>query len=388
MVTRRFWPLVGGAEMVMANLARQFRQQGAESTIVTAQWQPDWPRDFVHREVPVVRLPQPRTRGWGTWRYIRQLSRWLRDHQDEFDLVFVSMLKHSAYAAISVGQTLKQPVVLRAEGAGPTGDCQWQQTARFGRRIQDHCRRAAAVLAPSQQVHEELLELGYAPDRLHHVANGVALGPAPTADNRRAARQALGDTSLELRLEPEQKLVVFTGRLDRNKGLFDLVDAWRDVASQQPEARLWLIGEGPDSDEIRRRIFEQQLDGKILMPGAFDEVDQSLQAADLFVFPSYAEGLSLSLLEAMAHRLPVVASDIPGNQQLLDDQLHGQLVPCRDPAALARAILDSLQHTTVAADMAMAAYQRVVQHYSLQRMATDHLELFQQLVDQSQSAGQ
>ena len=92
--------------MVMANLAQQFLKQDTRPVILTASWDPDWPSDIVHREVSVVRLPQPRTRAWGTWQYMRRLSRWLLQNRDRYDLIFVSMLKHSAYVAITVGQKL------------------------------------------------------------------------------------------------------------------------------------------------------------------------------------------------------------------------------------------------------------------------------------------
>ncbi len=132
-VMRRYWPLVGGAEMVMANLASELRERGATVTIVTAQWHADWPQEVVHREVPVVRLPNPLQRGWGTLRYMLAFSGWLRKHRDEFDLVYVSMLKHDAHAAVGALARSQIPVVLRAEGGGPAGDCQWQHTARLDR---------------------------------------------------------------------------------------------------------------------------------------------------------------------------------------------------------------------------------------------------------------
>lgn len=380
MVTRRFWPLVGGAEMVMANLSQQFLAQGARPVILTAMWDPDWPTDLVHRDVPVVRLPQPRTRGWGTWRYMHQLGRWLMGNREQYDLVFVSMLKHSAYTAIKVGRKLGVPVLLRAEGAGQTGDCQWQETARFGRRIRTRCQQASAVVAPSQQVADELLAAGYPADRLHSLPNGVALGNARTDATRAEARKILAEVNAALQVEPGGKLVVFTGRLDRNKGLLDLVDAWADVDQADPSSRLWLIGDGPDRELIFERIQQRDLQGKVLLPGSFDHVDVILQAADLFVLPSYAEGLSLSLLEAMAQHVPVVASDIAGNRQLIDDQVHGRLVPVRDAPALAQAIRGALAEQGSSGEMAETAFQRVKQSHGLEDMALGHLELFRQVL--------
>lgn len=383
MVTRRFWPLVGGAEMVMANLSEQFLKQGAEPVILTAMWEPDWPTDLVHREVPVVRLPQPRTRGWGTWRYMRELGRWLLANRGSYDVIFVSMLKHSAYTAINVGQKLGVPVLLRAEGAGPTGDCQWQQEARFGSRIRTRCQQAAGVVAPGQQVAEELLAVGYSADRVYHLPNGVSLGTERSRATRDAAREVLVEVNPGLQVNDGGKLVVYTGRLDRNKGLLDLVDAWAEYTSKHPASRLWLIGDGPDRDVIFDRIEQRNLRGRIVLPGSFDDVDVILQAADLFVLPSYAEGLSLSVLEAMAQHLPVVASDIPGNRQLIDNHLHGRLVPTAEPSALAMTIEMALAEEGASAEMAVAAYQRVRQSYSLETMANDHLELFSQALSES-----
>ncbi|MCP3694380.1 MAG: hypothetical protein GY917_19400, partial [Planctomycetaceae bacterium] len=80
LVTRRFWPLVGGAEMVMANLGAEFQQRALPCQILTAQWEASWPVEVVHREVPVVRLRNPRQRIWGTLRYLRSLANWLKAH--------------------------------------------------------------------------------------------------------------------------------------------------------------------------------------------------------------------------------------------------------------------------------------------------------------------
>ena len=91
---------------------------------------------------------------------MRQLGRWLLANRDQYAVIFVSMLKHSAYTAINVGQKLGVPVLLRAEGAGQTGDCQWQETARFGSRIRARCQQASGVVAASQQIADELVAAG------------------------------------------------------------------------------------------------------------------------------------------------------------------------------------------------------------------------------------
>ena len=121
---------------MMARLAAALQHAGEEVTVLTAAWQTDWPAQFEHHGVRTIRLPNPPARFWGTLRYMRAVAAWLGANRERFDLVYVSMLKHDAYAAIGALQQAAVPVVVRAEGAGKTGDCHWHQTARFGRRIQ------------------------------------------------------------------------------------------------------------------------------------------------------------------------------------------------------------------------------------------------------------
>src|SRR5690606_26773199 len=137
----------------------------------------------------------------------------------------------------------------------------------------------------------------------------------------------------------ESPVVLYTGRLHEAKGLLDLVKAWRLVLEKRPTARLWLVGEGPLRDRLWQFISDYELRHRILMPGAFDQVDELLDASDAFVLPSYQEGMSLALLEAMAAGVPAIATDIEANRQLIEHERDGLLVPIADPPALAAAIL-------------------------------------------------
>jgi len=376
LVTRRFWPLVGGAEMVMANLACELRRHGCAVTLLTAQWQSQWPTELVHREIPVMRLPNPPQRGWGTLRYMLALGRWLRTHGRDLDLVYVSMLKHDAYAALRALADTPVPVVLRAEGAGETGDCAWQQSARFGARIRRACQGADALIAPSLSIRDELLAAGYPAARTHFIANGVTVGPPRDQESRWAARRALAEVNYDLACDASDLVAVYTGRLHPAKGWCELLQACPLVLQRYPSARLWLVGEGPARDELFELILDLELRGKVLMPGCFDDVQDLLQAADAFVLPSHEEGMSLSLLEAMAAGLPVVATDIPGNRALVEPGVHGVLTPPRDAAQLARAILEVWDRPVWATLLGQAARQRVAASFSLEACVAKHLDHF------------
>ena len=379
LITRRFWPLVGGAEVVMGSLAIALRQFGVQSTILTAQWSKTWPAQCLVCDVPVVRLPQPQRRGWGTLRYMNAVSRWLRTHKHEIDVVYVSMLKHDAYAAVgSLAQT-DIPVVLRAEGGGKTGDCHWQQTAKFGKRIRTRCQQADAFIAISPPIEQELMEAGYRHNAIHRIGNGTPIAKEKKTEERRMARQVLADVNPQLRVPPNALVAVFTGRFHRGKGLDELLRAWPRILRHWPSARLWLVGGGDEATTLHNHIRQLGLDNQVVLTGIFDSLDEILTAADLFVLPSFEEGMSVALLEAMASGLPTIVSDIPGNRHVVTPRITSILVQPGDHAELAQSIIEVWSQPEFAARMGAAARDCVRKYFSLESAARQHWKLFQQL---------
>ena len=120
---------------------------------------------------------------------------------------------------------------------------------------------------------------------------------------------------------------------------------------------------------------------RICLPGAFDDTEQVLEAADMFILPSYSEGMSLSLLEAMAAGIPVVASDIAGNRALVTHDQSGLLVPARDVRGLSAAIVRLMEQPAIRSSLGSRARQEVQAKYSLEKMGREHLELIQQLAN-------
>ncbi len=368
---------------MMANLAAAFASRGLGVTLLTAQWQAEWPTEITYRGVPVVRLPNPPTRGWGTLRYMQRLGRWLREHQGQYDLVYVSMLKHDAYAALKAVDR-QTPVVLRAEGAGYSGDCVWQLEANCGSRIKRRCLRADALIGPGPTVCRELTAAGYPRRRIHYLPNAVSIPRARSAEGRqkarREARAALLSVNSELACPAHAPLAIYTGRLHEAKGLSHLVDAWSTIVGRWPNARLWLVGEGPYERTLHEQIHSRNLAGRVIMPGVFDSVDELLEAADVFVLPSLAEGMSLSMLEAMAAGLPVVASDISANRDLVTDAETGLLAAVGDADALAAAVTRLFDEPELASRLGAAARQSVAGRYSIDTTMDEHLKLFDSLL--------
>jgi glycosyltransferase involved in cell wall biosynthesis len=369
LVSQRFRPLIGGAESVLWELARELVRQDHEVSVVTARWESDWPVEERVERVEILRLPFERIRYWGTWRFMRSLKRWLLQHGRTFDVWYVSMLKHCAWTAVGAGWRCRVPVVLRPEGSGPTGDIAWGETALGGKLIHRRCRSATAFVAIGPHVRNELVQSNFPKGRIHDIPNGVPVAALDEGADRRAWRKRLG-------LNPDGSLAVFVGRISPEKGLADLVDAWKQVRVELPDAELAIVGTGPQEEALREATKELP---SIQWAGATPQPQRFLRAADLFVLPSYEEGMSVALLEAMAAGVPVVATDIPGNRALIDSGQHGLLVTAHRPDLLGKAMLLQLQGRGAALEMARAAHARVRDQFSIAQMAKRHTELFQAL---------
>jgi glycosyltransferase involved in cell wall biosynthesis len=367
LVTRRYPPLIGGAETVLGYLAAALADEGALVTVLTSRLGVEDRPD--REEVPtprgrlvVRRLATSPLRFLGTYLYMRNLKHTLE--RDPPDVAYVSMLKHDAYVAVGAGQRLGFPVVLRPEGAGATGDVAWQAWGRFGRRIAARCQQAEAFVAISRAVRDELAAAGYDPARIVDLPNGVPV-PATPWNRREGWRDAPRGA--------------FVGRLAPEKDLPTLLRAWAIVRRTHANARLTLVGHGPERPALEALIAELGLAGAVEITGAVGDVEARLRAADLFVLPSREEGMSVALLEAMALGIPLVATAIPGNRKLVTDFKHGRLVPPGDPEALARAVHEQFAGFDRAIHMGRAARALVERTYAIEAVARRHIELFRRL---------
>jgi glycosyltransferase involved in cell wall biosynthesis len=248
-----------------------------------------------------------------------------------------------------------------------------------------------------------LFDNGYEMSKIHYLPNGVPLNrhvvkalkrddpehPTPwqkLQSLKEKMRERLANDYPIMSLPSYCQLAVFTGRLHENKGLGDLIRAWRMVVSKLEHVRLWLVGSGDYEPELRKLIVQHNLQGYVQLTGAMPRVDRILAAADLFILPSFEEGMSMALLEAMATRLPVIVSDIPGNRELIEHEIHGLRVPLKKTEKLAQAISNVLNSAEFSDELGKNAFARIRQKYSISHIAEKHIKLFEKEIEQEEKA--
>jgi glycosyltransferase involved in cell wall biosynthesis len=157
----------------------------------------------------------------------------------------------------------------------------------------------------------------------------------------------------------------------------DLVNAFATLHEELPDARLVLIGDGPCREAIERHIRELGLANGVRLLGRRPDIDKLLPAFDLFVLASDTEGLSNAILEAQACGLPVIATDVGGNPDLVDADC-GMLVPPRDPLALTEAMGSLLRDRHRREQMGAVARSRVVHDHSIATMTRAYTALYRE----------
>ncbi len=204
---------------------------------------------------------------------------------------------------------------------------------------------------------------GIRPSRLLTIRNGIDLerfaftGPAPDGP------------------------VVTVSRLSPEKGVDNIVRAAAIAIRQNPELRIEVAGDGPCLPEVRQMIAELGLEGQVSLLGTVRDVPSLLARAGLFVLPSRSEGVSLTLLEAMARGLPVVATKVGGTPEVVVDGETGILVPPEDPQALAEAIIRVRGDHEAARRMGEVGRRRVERLFDIRRMVADYEALYRETSD-------
>jgi glycosyltransferase involved in cell wall biosynthesis len=160
------------------------------------------------------------------------------------------------------------------------------------------------------------------------------------------------------------------------KGVETLIDAMPAVLERHPQARLVIAGDGPDRTALEARLARRGVEGAVHMIGETAGPGPVLGGADVFVSPSWAESFPYSVLEAMSLGLPIVATGVGGTREAVEEGVTGRLVPPREPAPLAAALVELLADGDRAASLGEAAARRVKERFTLDRMIEETLAVY------------
>jgi glycosyltransferase involved in cell wall biosynthesis len=361
-----FLDALGGAQQQILSLAPVMARLGVEVSVVTRRIVRGTPLRERAPGTTIYRVPEPPGHAPGAAAHIGlggAVTAALRP-----DVIHVHRLGASVAMALMAARPRRAPVVVKILSAGTRGDVDQVRRSMGPGVLHAMLRRIPAFVCLSDEVERELMDNGVPAARLRRIPNGVDVerfhppGPGEREEERRR---------LDVPVEPP--LVLYCGRFSPVKRLDVLLEAVSGL-----DAHVLLVGEGTEEEALRRRASEPDLRGRVHFRARVEDAAPLYRAADAYASTSATEGMSGSVLEAMASGLPVAAAPASGMAELL---AGGAGVPAEDRsaaavrAALARIVADG----EGAARVGAAARRRVCERYSLETTAERLVALYDEV---------
>jgi len=223
------------------------------------------------------------------------------------------------------------------------------------------------VTTVSKSIAQELKEYHLNPDQITVVGNGV--------DEKFfiPKQQKSGNN----------KYILYVGHIDREKGLFDLVECGKYICHERPDVFFIFAGAGRDLNKLKLKTKKTGFQDKFIFLGQVDrdQIAKLYQNASIFVLPSYHEGMPGVLLEAMSSSLPVVATDVRGNRDLISGGENGIIVPPGSPKKLAETILMLLEDEKIGKNLSKNARKTIEKNYTWNAISSKFLKCYESLIE-------
>ena len=227
-----------------------------------------------------------------------------------------------------------------------------------------------SIIAVSEGVKKVLIEGGIPSKSIEVVPDGVDFSPFEVKKKSEYLRH-------ELSFAPDDYLVGIVAHLADHKGHKYLIEATKILKEKAPKIKVIIVGEGPLMMDLTQQAKDIHVEDMVFFLGFREDVPQILASLDLFVLSSYLEGMGSSIMDAMAHRLPVVASRVGGIPEVVKQGKTGLLVPARKPPALAEAILTFYADRSLAEDYGQKGYEVVRKKFSAESMASKIIGIYE-----------
>ena len=342
---------------------KQFAEEGHEVVLASAMT-----KDFIEKYSGTFRLiPLPMHRGMSLkdifvmpWRFYRLFRK------ERFDYIQYATPNASLYASIAAWMA-RSPIRVY---------CQWGiryvglngMTRRLFKMLEHlTCLLSTHICSASQKNLEYAVSEGLYPREKACIIGdggtiGVNLGEYDISKKSKFREEIRG----RYPILKDKIVFAFVGRMNRDKGFFELVEAFRQLATEREDVALLIIG--PKDDQISINLGEEGIKKRTIFTGFSNEVPKMMAAADVLVHPSYREGFSMVIQQAMAMALPVVTTDIPGPSEVITPNVTGLLVKPRNASSLYLGMKQMISRHDQMEKMGMAGRLRCEEKFNRNRM--------------------
>ena len=391
--TETYYPVIGGGETQARLLAEGLIANGHSVVVLTRRSDISLKKHERYGEVAVYRLAPSGSGQLKKWALLFPSISMLLKLRDQYDLIFVSGYRILGLAAVPIGKFFKKPVVLKADSQGEmSGDFFESGLRNFGVSRSSFffrlflvlrnsiLKRADAFSAISTEIISELKSSRVPESKICLIPNGV--------DTKRFVPVNAEQKSIlrkKLNISQNATIAVYTGRLVSYKGLPLLLKVWNEIRYKHDNTILLLAGTGGldmhnCEKELRQYVNSVNLGPNVRFVGEVGNVEEYLQAADVFVFPTENEAFGASLLEAMACSLPVISTPVGAIKKMISNRENGLLIEPGNPLQLFEALDVVLSDRVEASRLGQTARKSVEDLFAIETITQKMLWLFEELL--------
>lgn len=371
----------GGIQKNSRILLKEFNKRGIKTFVCTRNYH-HLPRNEVKDGTVFHRSPVfGNSMAANSILYLIDSFFWLIWNRKNYDVLHCQQMYGPAMVAALVNLFVKKPILVRVTAAGELGEVKHVQQMPFAKLRLKLLRRISKWVVLTKQMKAELETLSISPEKIQIIYNATIISQE-AAFNPRIRK----DFRAKLGLGYE-KFAIFVGRLSEEKGLDVLVKAWQAVRKEYPQAHLLLLGEGGAYRNVEKEtkdlVVRLKLEEAIHFLGHINNAKDYLLASDIFVLPSRTEGMSNSLVEAMAAGTAIVATDIAANREICIDEVNSLLVKPNESEMLAEAIIKLFDMPNTAENLGRQAKTFAEENLSIQAMTDKYVSLYQEMLNEN-----
>lgn len=378
LINRSYYPLVGGTERQLQLLAEYLTAKKNTVWILTRRVDGCAKSETIGG-VHIFRL-------WSLWipviswvSFALSVCRFLVPRRKNIRLIGSFMFNLVTFSAVAGSRICSVPIFTRFSSSGRGGNLDVLDRSWLGHwKTRCLLHHNDCLITLNSETVQELRDRGVQEGKIRVIHNGIDTNyfKPSTISERATLRSQYG-------LEMGYVGVLFVGRLDPAKNLENLIRIWPKVLQRAPRATLFLVGDGVLRPALEAVATQLSVLSCIRFIGGVPFPLRFYQACDIFVFPSRFEGLSNALLEAMSCGLPVLASDIAGNKEVLAHRQNGILVNVHRPEEWVDGLFSLTEDALLRERLGESARQTVIERFSVQNMLQAYEKLFANLMTPS-----
>lgn len=376
MIINSFRPLVGGAEKQAERLSIELVKKGMGVTIITRYYE-GLERLEIAEGVKIIRLNsssisfikklKPLIFSYNIYKYVKK-------NRNDIDIIHTHQLS-TGHVGAYINMMMGIPAIAKIAGGKGKYGCEIKGLAYkfMGRaRINFLRKHIRKIIATSSEILKDIKSENIPDRKIFFQPNGINIsGDTVSSKPKNLIRK-------EFNLPEDKTIYIYVGRLLPVKGIDILLDAWERIDRYvYKKSILLILGDGKLKDIV---VDKSDNHSNIIYKGNVTNVDEYLKASDIFVIPSRYEGISNALLEAMSAKMPIIATRVGGNPDLIKHELNGLLVESENIDNLVSAINRMSVDIELRKKLANNAFMDVKEKYSLEVVAENYVNLYNEII--------